>query len=282
VQFSSAMPRIGFSTNVYDNPADIVGTVQNILEHFTDIEVELEDDANNVVMNASAAEYDSLTCKLARLVSREHRQVSVHAPYLQRSTDLASCEESVRAEAIHQMKRAIRFCADIGGDRITYHPGFCREGDDKIALTANLRRSIEQLQRIAGPAGVQLCLENMGAGRPKYLVYTPQEHIALHRETGTLMTLDLVHLATWCETLDEMDAQMEIYAPITANIHVNDMPTGKHRHLPIGHGILPVAHMLRRMRELGYAGSAIVDEFARPLSADSYLQCTKQFLSSMQ
>jgi sugar phosphate isomerase/epimerase len=271
-------PRIGFSTNVYDNPADIVATVQEILDHFADIEIELEDEAKSVVFGATAAEYRSLTAKLASLLASRNRQISVHAPYLSRSTDLAANDESIRTEAINQLTRAIRFCADVGGDRITYHPGFLPRLDDKAALTENLKRSIEQVQRVASAVGVRLCLENMGAGRPKYLVYSPEEHVALHRDTGTELTLDLVHLATWCATQEEMDAQMAIYAPITANIHVNDMPAGKHRHLPLGQGVLPVAHMLRRMGALGYTGAAIIDEFARPTTPETYLTCTKQFV----
>lgn len=278
----SNLPRIGFSTNVYDNPEDIESTVRHIVEHFDDIEIELEDDARRVVVEASAGDYRALTLRLARALSGQPRQISVHAPYLARSTDLASADASVRAEALRQTRTAIHFCADIGGDRVTYHPGFCREGDDRAALTSNLLRSIDALQRDAAACGVRMCLENMGAGRPKYLAYTPQEHVKLAAETGTEMTLDLVHLATWCDSPEQMDAQMAIYAPITANIHVNDMPAGKHRHLPIGHGVLPVAWMLRRMHELGYRGAAIIDEFARPTPAEDYLRCTKEFVASIQ
>lgn len=281
MQPSDSLPRIGFSTNVFDNPADIVSTVQNILEHFDDIEVELEDDARRVVFEASAGDLRALTGRIARTLSGAQRQISVHAPYLDRSTDLAAADASVRAEAVRQTAAAIRFCADIGGDRVTYHPGFCREGDDRAALSANLRRSIEELQRVAAATGVVLCLENMGAGRPKYLVYTPQEHLELARETGTRVTLDLVHLATWCDTPQQMDEQMALYAPITANIHVNDMPEGKHRHLPLGQGVLPVAHMLRRIHALGYRGAAIIDEFARPRVADEYLRCTREFIAGI-
>jgi sugar phosphate isomerase/epimerase len=278
VQMKPFAPDIGFSTNVFDNPADIVTTVQHILDHFADIEIELEDDAKDVVLNASTMEYRELTGKLARLLAHGNRQISVHAPYLARSTDLAASDESIRAEALRQITFAIRFCADVGGDRVTYHPGFQPQAADKPALTDNLKRSIEQLKHVAGNVGVRLCLENMGAGRPKYLVYSPEEHVALHRDTGTEVTLDLVHLATWCPTQEQMDAQMAIYAPITANIHVNDMPAGKHRHVPLGEGVLPVAHMLQRMGELGYTGAAIIDEFARPNTPESYLACTKQFL----
>jgi sugar phosphate isomerase/epimerase len=282
MQTTTFLPRLGFSTNVFDNPGDIVTTVREIIDHFADIEIELEDDAESVVLGATAAEYRSLTGQLASLLSSGNRQVSVHAQYLSHSTDLASNDESIRSEAVNQVTRAIRFCADIGGDRVTYHPGFLRQGGDKSTLTDNLKRSIAQLQLAAGSAGVRLCLENMGAGRPKYLVYSPEEHRDLHRETGTWVTLDLVHLATWCATQEEMEEQMAIYAPITANIHVNDMPAGKHRHVPLGEGVLPVARMLRRMEELGYKGAAIIDEFARPTPPDHYLYCTKQFLLTAQ
>jgi sugar phosphate isomerase/epimerase len=276
------VPRIGFSTNVFDNPADIVATTREILDHFTDIEVELEDEAKSAVFDSSQAEYEDLVGRLRSLLTAANRQISVHAPYLSRTTDLASCDDNMRREAIRQATQSIRFCADIGGDRLTYHPGFIGKNDHKAALTENLKRSIEELQHNADARAVRLCLENMGSGRPKYLVYSPEEHLDLHRQTGTWMTLDLVHLATWCTSVEEMDEQMALYAPITANIHINDMPAGKHRHIPLGRGVLPISHMLCKMHELGYRGAAIIDEFARPAPAGDYLHCTKQFVLSAQ
>lgn len=273
-------PQLGFSTNVFDNPADIAATVEQILAHFTDIEIELEDAAESVVFDSSESDYRQLVCRLRGALSAGARQISVHAPYLSRSTDLAACDEDVRSGAVEQVRRAVRFCADIGGDRVTYHPGFMNKGDDKTVLTANLKRSIEALQKEASALGVKLCLENMGNSRPKYLVYSPEEHLALHRETGTWVTLDLVHLATWCDTVEEMNRQMALYAPVTANIHVNDKPAGRHRHVPLGQGVLPVADMLRTMGLLGYRGAAIIDEFARPTPAYEYLHGAKQFLAA--
>ncbi len=280
MQTTGFVPRIGFSTNVFDNPADIAATAETILGHFADIEIELEDDAESVVYEANREEYRQLTARLRKVLSGAHRQISVHAPYLARSTDLAATDRGVRLGAVKLLRRAIWFCADIGGDRVTYHPGFIDRNDDKAVLVDNLKRSIEHLQHEAELLGVHLCLENMGNGRPKYLVFSPEEHVELHRQTGTWVTLDLVHLATWCTTVEEMERQMALYAPITANVHVNDMPDGKHRHVPLGQGVLPIAHMLQTMHACGYRGAAIVDEFAKPIPTHDYLHFTQQFMLS--
>lgn len=206
----------------------------------------------------------------------------MHAPYLSRDTDLASPDEEVRKFALEQVKRSIRFCADIGGSRVTYHPGFISPGDGKEDRIAALKRSIETLQKGAVGRGIKLCLENMGNGRPQYLVLTPEEHVALHRETGTWVTLDVVHLASWCSSLSEIDEHLGVYAPITANIHLNDMPESRHRHVPLGDGVLPIPHMLGRLVALGYRGAAIVDEFARPIPSEEYIRRTQEFIRQLE
>lgn len=265
-------PRIGFSTNVYDNPADIVGTAQAILRDFPDIEIEFEDEAKDFLRAATPAEYEQTTARLRGLLQGADRQISVHAPYLSQSgTNLASADDRERAVAVGQIRQAIAFCADIGGDRVTYHPGFNDATLTKAALTGNLKRSIAELQEDATARGVMLCLENMGNGRPKYLVYSADEHAALHRETGTWVTLDLVHLASWGLPAEEMTREMATYAPISRNIHFNDMPAQQHRHVPPGDGVLPLSEMLKTMWAFGYRDAAIIDEFARPIPAARYV-----------
>ncbi len=273
-----SVPRIGLSTKIFDNPEDIAVIAKIILDHFTDIEIELEDDAKSAVYESSNEEYRKLVARLRKTLPGGNRQISVHAPYLSRSTDLAASDKSVRIGAINQVRRAIWFCADIGSDRVTYHPGFIDQGDDKTVLTDNLKRSIDRLQQEAELLGIRLCLENMGNGRPKYLVYSPEEHADLHEQTGTWMTLDLVHLASWCVTPEEVDRQMAIYAPITANIHINDILDD--RHLPLSRGALPIAQMLQRLHEYGYCGAAIIDEFAKPIPAHDYRRSREPFALS--
>lgn len=275
-------PRIGFSTNVFDNPADIVGTTQSILQDFADVEIEIEDEAKEFLFDASAKDYDQTVSRLRSLLQGEDRQISVHAPYLAQSTDLASPDPQVRAQAVAQMRRSIHFCADIGGDRITYHPGLNDASHTKAALTDNLKRSIEAMQKDATERGVLLCLENMGQGRPKFLVYSAQEHLALHRETGTWVTLDLVHLASWSQASEDIEREMAIYAPISRNIHFNDMPERQHRHVPPGDGVLPLPGMLQAMWSLGYRDAAIIDEFARPIPATRYVDRARDLVAQIE
>lgn len=277
-----AFPRIGFSTNVYDNPADIVGTVQAILRDFPDVEIEYEDEAKDFLCAATPAQYDHTTARLRELLHGAERQVSVHAPYLSQSTtNLASADAQERAVAVAQIRRAIRLCADIGGDRVTYHPGFNDAVHSKAVLTGHLKRSIDELQKDASALGVMLCLENMGNGRPKYLAYSADEHLALHRETGTWVTLDLVHLASWNLRAEELRREMATYAPISRNIHFNDMPANQHRHVPPGDGVLPLPDMLGTMWSLGYRDAAIVDEFARPIPATRYVDRARELVAQI-
>jgi sugar phosphate isomerase/epimerase len=275
-------PRIGFSTNVFDNPADIVATTQAILQDFPDVEIEIEDEAKDFVRGATPQEYEQTTARLRELLQGAERQISVHAPYLSQSTNLASADALVRADAVAQIRQAIVFCADIGGDRVTYHPGFNDAAFTKAALTDNLKRSIEELQKDATKRGVMLCLENMGQGRPKYLVYSGEEHLELHRQTGTWVTLDLVHLASWGHGPDDLAREMATYAPISRNIHFNDMPQQQHRHVPPGDGVLPLSDMLKAMWSYGYRDAAIIDEFARPIPAARYVARGRELVAQIE
>src|SRR3954469_6721151 len=103
MEIITTAPRIGFSTNVYDNPADIVETTKTILQDFSDIELELEDEAKTFIFDASVQVYDETIAQLKNVLSATKGQISVHAPYLDRSTDLASTDAQIRAAAIDQV-----------------------------------------------------------------------------------------------------------------------------------------------------------------------------------
>lgn len=273
----SLSERIGFSTNVFDNPKDIVGTVERILNRFSPIEIELEDEAYEAVVQLSPEGYREIKSRLKSLLHGRANPVSVHAPYLRIQTNLASSNEAVRQGAVALLKHSVQFCHDIGGDRVTFHPGFIQPGEDKQTLTENLKRSIREVSELATPLGVLLCIENMGNQRPKYLVYSAEEHLALHAELGIYVTLDLVHLGTWGWSEDRILEEVKKYAPITRNVHFNDAPEGQHRHVPLGEGILPAQEMMMALVSAGYEGAFVIDEFARGFQPELYEQKTMEF-----
>lgn len=271
-------PCIGFSTNVFDNPAEIEEIVQKILLDFNAIEIELEDEALERISAADEQTYINI-CEQLKIQLKQVEFLSVHAPYLKKDTNLASDNPEMRNLAIAKHKLAIKFCADIGGRYLTFHPGF--NTPDKATATMWLLESLKVLIPYAKEYQVELCMENMGNERPKYLVFDAQEHLELHHKTGIFVTLDLVHLCTWGFTWEELKSQISIYAPITRVIHFNDMPQNKHRHIPLGQGVLPIKALLAYTKECGYQGAAIVDEFSRPIAPQEYLQMTSQFVQDI-
>ncbi|PIR11349.1 MAG: hypothetical protein COV52_04410 [Gammaproteobacteria bacterium CG11_big_fil_rev_8_21_14_0_20_46_22] len=278
-KLNSLYPVIGFSTNVFDNPAEVEGIVDKILLDFDAIEIEIEDDALERIAQASDKEYELLCDTLKKkLLGLNH--VSVHAPYLKKDTNLAAEDEGERALAIQKHELAIRFCHDINARFLTFHPGFNKP--NKEVAMRQLLKSLDELVPYADKYNVALCLENMGNDRPKYLVFNAEEHIELHRDKGIYVTLDLVHLATWGLSYEELMDRIKVYTPITRVVHFNDMPENKHRHVPLGEGVLPMKAMLAQMKKCGYEGAAIVDEFSRPTSAEKYIEMTKTFVKELK
>ena len=153
--------RFGVSTNLLDNPGDVVATIDRLSARFPIVELELEDAARSVLREEPPAR-DAIVEQLVTLRRERDFVLSVHAPYLGPACDLASEDPAVGRASAQLLTRAIRFAADVGATRLTYHPGYLARQPVR-RLLENLMRSLDELVPTAHAAGVTLCLENMGA-----------------------------------------------------------------------------------------------------------------------
>lgn len=262
---------IGFSTNIWDNPADIVGHLRFLARHFTEIEFEIAEEAQDVLFSVTSSEYDAIVEGVRAVRNERGLSMSVHAAWFGRYTDLCSPDENERQGSIGLLQRAVQFAGDIGVDRVTYHPGFM-SGRSNAVLLDVLRDSLDQVLPAAQAADVSLSVENMGANRPRYIVLSPEEHVELCISTGTMITLDVPHLATVHLPRGNFMEALATVAPYVQTAHIADIVGSAHTHLPIGMGDFDLWGALEALERLGFTGPAIIEEFAEGYTPEMYLE----------
>lgn len=283
---------IGISTNVLHNPRNILETVSYLGQHFSVIELEFEHGARNM-LDAGAGEIEFTIAQLNRLRKSENIHFSVHAPYIGADCDLAAEDEQVRQVSCQLLRRVINLSARFGVERVTYHPGYIGSLSTDRAI-ANIERSLELLVPEAAALGISLCMENTGAERPSYQLLSPKQYLTLCQQTGTYLTLDLVHHASLFsyenQLTDEFFLTLEEMLPFVKNVHFADLEIPKHSHLPIGRGNLPVLQLINYLGDRNYQGNAIIEETGGGYTTDEFVtaardfrdRCRKQLIESKQ
>lgn len=268
--------RIGFSTNVLDNPPDIVESVRQLSQDFQCIELELGDAAERTVYEANPAQYQKIVQDLKGLIREKNLRLSIHAPYIGVTANLAALDEAKRVLSIVRLKKSIEFAHHIGVRLVTCHPGL-RMKQQQRPLLDQLCTSLSEVIPFAESLGVQLCVENMGNERPNYIVMTPEEQIEMCEKTGARITLDLIHLASMVGSETELEASLKMLAPYIVNMHIADMVVPQHVHIPIGEGNLPLERCLRTLDQNGFEGAAIVEEFGGPFNTEAFYRHARAF-----
>lgn len=274
-------PQIGFSTNVFDNPPDIVDSIRKISTDFSCIELELGDAAERTVYEATPERYAELVRELRELIREKNLRLSIHAPYIGVTGNLAAVDEIKRRQSIERLERAIVFASDIDVKLVTCHPGL-RLKQAQDVLLERLRLSLVEVVAFAKARGVELCVENMGNERPNYIVMSPDEQIEMCEATGAGITLDLIHLISVQGAGPQTEADLARLCPYIKNMHIADMVVPKHVHIPIGQGDLPLERCLKVLAANGYRGAAIVEEFGGPFETEMFYRHARAFRHYME
>ncbi|MCZ6489384.1 MAG: sugar phosphate isomerase/epimerase [Acidobacteria bacterium] len=270
--------RFGGSTNLLNNPKDIVATVNRLRQDFSVIELEMEDEPRSVLGDPRM--YDETVQSLLRLGRSAAVSLSVHAPYVGEDCDLASADAEIRQRSMNLIRAAIRFTSDVGATRLTYHPGY-RSGLPARTLLQNLMRSLDELVPEASDQGVTLSLENMGAERPHFIVFSPVEHRELCENTGTRLTFDIVHHSSLVSSWAEFTHDFSLLYPYIENIHLSDAVLPKHVHLPLGCGTIPVDEVLSFLVDHGYSGNVIVEEMGGGFPSQVFIERASRYRGTL-
>ncbi len=272
---------IGFSNNIYNNPADVLDTVRIISTHFRAIEIELAEDAQITVFDAAPDEYAQIITAFRNMAAERSLEYSVHAAWFGPHTDLTARDTEERRASVALLARSLRFASDIGARIVTTHPGSHHDQNEKQLVSA-LAKSLRETVDIVAAPRVLLCVENMGSQRPSQTVLNAEAQIEICKLVGVGICLDIVHLASVVSETTALLGAVEALAPFTRHVHLGDTIRPRHRHLPIGRGDLPLAAIIERLAGVGYRGHAIVEEWNRGWSPEEYLAGALAFRQRMQ
>ncbi len=275
------MIEIGFSNNIYDNPRDVISCIESISREFRAIEIELAEEAQTAILDGTPDEYAEIVRGLRSLRVDRGLTYSVHAPWFGANTDFLSTSIEERNGAGDSLIKSLNFAQDIQAEVLTIHPGK-RGKRTNPELMEILCQQVDGGARAAKAASIALCVENMGADRPNFPVFSSEEHIRICEQAGIAVCLDLPHLASVCPDLEAMKSEIRVLAPYVRHVHLGDTELPQHRHLPIGMGDLPLREVLTTLENCGYRGYAIVEEFNRGWAPEEYWSHALAFRDSVE
>ncbi|WP_191832608.1 sugar phosphate isomerase/epimerase family protein [Pseudomonas fluorescens] len=278
---SADFPQISFSTNVYDNPADILGSITDLARHFNAVEFEIGEDAETVFWSLSNDERQTLARQIRQFTEQNEITLTVHAGWWGRQYNLCASDLDERAQAVECLSAAVDFSRQAGATSVTFHPGYKDQLGNNVLMT-NLIEAIKQVTARCGTGDIALCLENMGGQRPKFPVFTVEEHVYFHQQTGCYVTIDVTHLCSLLPYGQSLFEAIATLAPVTRHLHIADLNDTHHQHLPIGEGNLPLSDVLNRFALNGYRGVAVVEEFIPRFSTAYYLEKALAYQAGMQ
>ena len=172
---------------------------------------------------------------------------------------LISPEPEGRAMRIDFLRRAMQIAAACNAEAVSFWAGVPRPGVPPEAAHEYLRAGVSELVAY-NTDGVTLAFEP----EPGMLVEDVADFLDLQRQIPQLkLALDTGHCIV-SGGLEPADAIHQQHAHI-ATVSVEDMPRGKHEHLPFGEGDMDTAAVLKALRDTGYRRLACVE-----LSRDSH------------
>ncbi|QUM88137.1 sugar phosphate isomerase/epimerase [Moritella sp. 36] len=277
--------KIGFSTNIFDNPSNIAGLVEDLAANFKCIEIEFEKDLREMIDSDESSWHEQCD-KLNRIRKATGVYYSAHAPYIGEQTDICSSDEVTRRCAVDYLSRYIVKSAEIGAEIYTIHPGYVEL--DQSGITAfdfnQLVKSLRSLLAVAEENNVEILLENTGPDRINYIVLSDEQHETLCQLGNISLTLDLVHFHGFYFKKDpyEYFEKLKSILPRVKNAHFNDVLNGEHVHLPLKKGNFDYHQVINFMKEEGYQGNFIVEESGGGYRPKDFVDSTREYISHIE
>ena len=172
---------------------------------------------------------------------------------------LVSPEPDGRARRVEFLWRAMQIAAACGAEAVSFWAGVVRGGVSQDDARAYLYAGVAELVE-RNVFGVTLAFEP----EPGMLVEDVADFLDLQRHVPELrLALDTGHciVSGGLEPADAIHQQRDNLATVS----LEDMPRGKHEHLPFGEGDMDTPAVLRALRDVGYSKLACVE-----LSRDSH------------
>ncbi|PYY39700.1 sugar phosphate isomerase/epimerase [Curtobacterium sp. MCPF17_046] len=209
---------------------------------------------------------EAAAVEAARVADGEGIPIIGLTPY---TTAINATDETVRREAVEELRSAIDTAQTVGANRVRVYSGAWQpDQQDHAAHWTQLVRSFEELSGAAADASVVLCAENHFGT----MTQTAQDTAKLVRAVNSPSVRVLYDQANLTFTHDEdVDAAFAIQGDLIGHVHVKDL-VFKDPNAPfvasetarvhaeeravtsrvVGDGSLAWSRILRRLREVGY------------------------------
>jgi L-ribulose-5-phosphate 3-epimerase len=171
---------------------------------------------------------------------------------------LVSPDPAERQFRIQYLKRAIEIAAELESDCVSLWSGTVDSAKNEDAAVAWnwLCDGLHEVCQFAATQGVRIGFEP----EPGMFIATLGDYFRIRDtlcEPGFLLTLDIGHVVCQREgaILDIVRASRNDLV----NVHIEDVPEGRHEHLPLGEGVVNLEESLSALDEIGYQGGVHVE-----------------------
>ncbi|MEA4846847.1 MAG: sugar phosphate isomerase/epimerase family protein [Clostridiaceae bacterium] len=171
---------------------------------------------------------------------------SIHPPAW--DTNLTSENKAIREATFLEYRKAIYFAHNICAKYVVIHPGFvyCPVSDKRLAARRS-RAAVYELNKIAGPLGVKLAVENVGS--LENAIFNMDEYIDFLNGTddniGYLIDTGHAHLNGW-----DIARLIEGTSKRLLALHLHDNDGAGDQHLPLETGKINWQPVYRVLKEL--------------------------------
>ncbi len=224
------------------------------------------------VFLTSFSEYEPAFASALAAERGDVRVHSVHVLNTQYEPQLYAEHPRVRGDACAWLDRAMASARNLGAENYTFH-GIARL---KRTFRENLPRSAAQTQTIferCRAFGVRLCYENV-----EWALYSrPGVFRELKKGCpglGGVLDIKQARISgfDWREYLAEMGSDL-------ATVHVSDVDADGKMCLP-GRGVFPFDELFSRLRDVGFSGAVLIENYSRDYGEMEELRASLDFLAS--
>jgi sugar phosphate isomerase/epimerase len=184
---------------------------------------------------------------------------------------LVTADRDARARRADFLRRAIDIAVDMGATCVSLWSGVVRDGADEASIWRRLAGSLATVLDHAAARNMPLGFEPEPGMAIDTLARYGRLFDRLGRPDHLRLTLDIGHME--CMGERPMADVLRPWADRVVNVHVDDMLSCRHEHLPLGMGDVDFSPILTALAAGGYEGGLHVE---LPRQGHRWLQTARQ------
>lgn len=197
---------------------------------------------------------------------------SVHSLNTDYEPQLFNASERVRGDAETVMRQVLEVGRLIGAKNYTFH-GQARLKRNSYFDPVSIGKRLAALDEIANEYGITLCLENVHWA----IFNSPDFYVALKDyapNIGTVLDIKQAWQSgyDWREYLNAMGKSLK-------NVHLSDVKDGEIT--MVGKGEFPFAELISRLKDNGYDGPLIIEQYAKNFDSAEEVAESVEYLKNL-